>query len=143
MEKKYVQKNDPVNHPAHYTKGKVECIDAIEAAVSDLNGMEAFLTGQVIKYSYRYKDKGGSEDLRKAEWYLRRLIRIVETREEKEESQIPAPCPKCGFKYITFVRNSMNGEPGRMMCAKCLKLGPLGISREEAVRLWNEKAREK
>lgn len=42
--------NDNVNHPAHYTAGGVECIDAISAAVKDLEGEEAFLTGQVIKY---------------------------------------------------------------------------------------------
>lgn len=77
MEKKYVQKNDPVNHPAHYTKGKVECIDAIESAVSGLSGVEAFLTGQVMKYTYRWPDKNGAEDLRKAGWYLNRLINFV------------------------------------------------------------------
>lgn len=76
--------NDPVNHPQHYTKGKVECIDAIESAVSGLTGVEAFLTGQVMKYTYRWPDKNGAEDLRKAEWYLGRLIRIVEAKEGKE-----------------------------------------------------------
>lgn len=72
---------DMVNHPAHYIKGKVECIDCIESAVSDLAGVEAFLTGQVIKYLYRWPDKGVAEDLRKAEWYLHRLIREVENHD--------------------------------------------------------------
>ncbi len=80
----YGKMNDPVNHPQHYMKGKVECIDAIESAISGLSGVEAFLTGQVMKYTYRWPDKNGAEDLRKAEWYLGRLIRIVEAKEGKE-----------------------------------------------------------
>ena len=66
--------DDSVNHPRHYTSGAVECIDAIGSAVACLCGMEALLTGQIIKYVWRWKQKGGVEDLRKAEWYLKRLI---------------------------------------------------------------------
>lgn len=69
-----IKENNGVNHPEYYNKGKVECIDAIESAVKGLSGADAFLTGQVIKYLYRWKDKGGKQDLKKAEWYLRRLI---------------------------------------------------------------------
>jgi hypothetical protein len=65
---------DAVNHPTHYTNGKVECIDAIESAVTGLDGVEAVLTGHIIRYVWRWKQKGGVEDLRKAEWYLKRLI---------------------------------------------------------------------
>lgn len=72
-------KKDSVNHPAHYTAGGVECIDAIEAAIGPL-GSEAFLTGQVIKYMWRWKLKNGAEDLKKARWYLDRLIKNVEGR---------------------------------------------------------------
>lgn len=73
--------NDNVNHPAHYTQGGIECIDAIKAAVVGLTGIEAVCTGQVIKYIWRWKHKNGIEDLRKAEWYLHRLINEVETGE--------------------------------------------------------------
>ena len=66
--------DDTVNHPSHYTQGKVECIDAIESAVSGLSGMDALLTGQIIKYVWRWSVKNGVEDLKKAEWYLKRLI---------------------------------------------------------------------
>ena len=66
---------DAVNHPTHYTNGKVECIDAIESAVTGLDGVEAVLTGHIIRYVWRWKQKGGVEDLRKAEWYLKRLIK--------------------------------------------------------------------
>lgn len=69
---------DTVDHPSHYTKGKVECIDAIEAATSELTGMEAVLTGNVLKYIWRWKHKNGLEDLRKAKWYLERLIKKIE-----------------------------------------------------------------
>lgn len=66
--------SDNVNHPAHYTQGGIECIDAIEAAVSELSGIEAVCTGNAIKYLWRWKQKNGVEDLKKARWYLNRLI---------------------------------------------------------------------
>lgn len=66
--------DDEVNHPTHYTAGGVECIDAIAAATRGLEGMEAVCTANVIKYVWRWRLKGGVTDLRKAEWYLRRLI---------------------------------------------------------------------
>lgn len=73
-----IQNHDPVNHPVHYCQGGVECIDAIQAAVSSLSGVEAWLTGSVIKYLWRWKLKNGLEDLRKARFYLDRLINQVE-----------------------------------------------------------------
>ncbi|GIP38326.1 hypothetical protein J31TS4_16060 [Paenibacillus sp. J31TS4] len=66
--------NDPVNHPAHYTAGSVECIEAIEAATVGLLAGEAYNTGAAIKYLWRWKRKNGIEDLRKARWYIDRLI---------------------------------------------------------------------
>lgn len=66
---------DPVNKPEHYANGKVECIDAIEAATQSLQGFEAFCTGQVIKYTWRWKMKGGRQDLEKARWYIDRLLK--------------------------------------------------------------------
>ncbi|MGK9252379.1 DUF3310 domain-containing protein [Paenibacillus humicus] len=66
--------SDPVNHPDHYTAGKIECIDAIEAATTGLSGPEAYSTGAAIKYLWRWKKKNGLEDLKKARWYIDRLI---------------------------------------------------------------------
>lgn len=63
-----------VDSPAHYTAGKVECIDAIEAATVGLEGIEAVCTANVMKYIWRWKRKNGVEDLKKAKWYLERLI---------------------------------------------------------------------
>lgn len=66
--------SDNVNHPSHYTRGGIECIDAIEAAVTGLQGIEAVCTGNAIKYLWRWKQKNGVEDLKKALWYIDRLI---------------------------------------------------------------------
>lgn len=66
-----------INHPVHYTHGKIECIDAIESATCDLTGVEAVCTGNVIKYVWRWKLKNGIEDLEKAEWYLNKLIKKI------------------------------------------------------------------
>ena len=64
-----------VEHPSHYqTAAGVECIVAMEAATEGLSGSEAICTSQVIKYIWRWKLKNGVEDLRKARWYLDRLI---------------------------------------------------------------------
>lgn len=68
------KKVDMVNHPPHYTVGGIECIDAIKAATTGLSGFEAYLTGTVIKYIWRWNHKNGEEDLRKAIWYINRLI---------------------------------------------------------------------
>lgn len=63
-----------INHPPHYTVGKVECIDAIESATTCLQGIEAVCTANIIKYVWRWKLKNGVEDLEKAKWYLNKLI---------------------------------------------------------------------
>lgn len=144
MENKEIQTSDPVNHPAHYTKGKVECIDAIESAVVNLTGVEAFLTGQVIKYSYRWKDKGGAEDLRKAGWYLNRLINFVENPAEEHaeaEAEITVnPCPNCGCNDTVILHYfSDDSTKCSVMCERCSYIGPKGKDRDEAVKLWNER----
>lgn len=68
--------NSMVNHPKHYNKGRYEVIDIIESILEsmELTPVEAMLTAQVVKYIARWKNKNGVEDLKKAEWYLRRLI---------------------------------------------------------------------
>jgi hypothetical protein len=65
---------DNVNHPSHYTQGKVECIDALDAATQGLVGMEAVCTANAIKYLWRWKHKNGTEDLKKAQWYINKLL---------------------------------------------------------------------
>lgn len=75
------QEHDAVNHPNHYCKGGVECLDAIKAALGDK--YEGFLIGNVIKYCYRYRNKNGVEDLRKSKKYLEWAIQELEKDEKK------------------------------------------------------------
>ncbi len=72
--------DDPVNHPPQYTQGKVECIDAIDSAVTELPPDEAVCVANVIKYVWRYRRKSPVESLKKAKWYLDRLVGKVERR---------------------------------------------------------------
>lgn len=78
MEETEQQEHDAVNHPQHYTQGGIECIDALKAATTGLTGVEAFCTGNAIKYLWRWKHKNGVEDIDKAIWYLERLRKEVE-----------------------------------------------------------------
>ena len=73
--------NDMVSHPKHYTQGGIECIDALKAATVGKRGIEAVCVANVIKYLWRYEEKNGIEDVRKAKWYIERLLK------ELEESQ--------------------------------------------------------
>lgn len=80
---------DMVNHPDHYkTESGLETIDVIEAFTHGLDGIEAVCTANVIKYICRWKKKNGIEDLKKAEWYLKRLIRHMELVEANNKSHI-------------------------------------------------------
>ena len=64
---------DRIN-PDHYKQGKVECIDALEAATTNLMGLDAVCTANAIKYLWRWQEKGGVEDLKKSIWYINKLI---------------------------------------------------------------------
>lgn len=66
--------SDNVNHPSYYTQGGIECIEAIKAATVNLKGIEAVCTANAIKYLWRWKEKNGKEDLKKAIWYIKKLI---------------------------------------------------------------------
>jgi Protein of unknwon function (DUF3310). len=107
-------------NPAHYQKGGVQCIEAIEASMSK-EAFKGFLKGNCIKYIYRYENKNGAEDLRKAEWYLLRLIALREDEEtmakeimaiteevlavdyDPDDYQLPSGCPD-GFCPLPGVR---------------------------------------
>lgn len=65
---------DQVNKPAHYRVGEVEAIDYIGQQLG--TGMKDYLLGNLHKYLHRHRFKGKPvEDLRKARWYLERLIK--------------------------------------------------------------------
>ena len=64
---------DIINHPSHYTYGKIECIDFIED--KGLN----FSRGNAVKYIVRAGHKEDElEDLKKARWYIDREIKRLE-----------------------------------------------------------------
>lgn len=65
---------DKIN-PDHYTSGGIETIDYINAKMTPAQ-FEGFLLGNIIKYTSRYQYKNGLEDLKKAEWYLKKLIEV-------------------------------------------------------------------
>jgi len=70
-------KFDPVDKPKHYAHSKFETIEVI----GEWGGKEmyhGFMWGNVIKYCSRYKHKNGVEDLKKARFYLDRLIKDLE-----------------------------------------------------------------
>ena len=69
----YAPEPDPVNKPQHYRVGEVEAIDYIAQQLG--TGVKDYLLGNVHKYLHRHRFKGQAlEDLRKAEWYLQRLL---------------------------------------------------------------------
>lgn len=72
--------SDNVNHPAHYNVGGYEVLDIIQAFVSDsgMSEMDAYETGNVIKYILRWPRKNGIEDLKKARYYLNHMISRIE-----------------------------------------------------------------
>ena len=69
---------DLVNHPPHYTaEGGIECIEAIEAQLT-AEEYRGYLKGNCVKYLWRERHKGGVESLKKARWYMDRLIQYLE-----------------------------------------------------------------
>ncbi|APU92780.1 DUF3310 domain-containing protein [Salmonella enterica subsp. enterica serovar Anatum] len=65
-----------MNHPDHYTQGGVECINAIAAATVGKSGIEEACVANIIKYLWRYELKNGVEDIKKARWYLDKLLEV-------------------------------------------------------------------
>ena len=71
---------DVVNHPSHYTSGKIEVIEIMEDQLT-AEEYRGYVKGQVIKYITRESRKNGLEDLKKAAWYLNRLIKRLEKQQ--------------------------------------------------------------
>ena len=70
---KYLAKAADSINPSHYKGEGIECIDYIKQTMSK-EAFLGYLEGNVVKYRHRYRNKNGIEDLRKARWYLDRLI---------------------------------------------------------------------
>ena len=82
--------NTAVEHPSHYTSGGIECIDAMKAMLAGYEQAKIvtkfywhFLSGQVLKYLWRWPLKEHPlQDLKKARWYLDKLISDVEAKDK-------------------------------------------------------------
>jgi adenine-specific DNA glycosylase len=66
---------DNVN-PNHYKQGNIEVIDFI------LDQKFSYMEGNVVKYLSRYKHKNGLEDVKKARWYIDKIIRELENEDD-------------------------------------------------------------
>lgn len=108
---------DNVNHPSHYTQGGVECIDAITAATVKKTGIEAVCTANVIKYLWRYESKNGMEDVKKAQWYLNRLINELEGKPAVTPE--PIVCPHIWEAYGVSREKGALGLCTLIRCRLC------------------------
>lgn len=103
-------KKDVVNHPAHYTDGKIEVIDFIED--KKLN----FHRGNAVKYIARAGKKDPDkeiEDLKKAAWYITREIKRL-TKQYKDNAE---HCVACGDVI----------PEGRQICPQCESGAIIGV----------------
>lgn len=80
----YHSKSDTVIHPSHYCQGGIECIKAIEASMTP-EEFQGYCKGNVIKYCWRFREKNGLEDLKKAQVYLGWMI---ESKEKQEKTNV-------------------------------------------------------
>ena len=88
---------DPTN-PSYYgyDEAVIECIDYIDSHAFD------FLEGNVIKYVTRYQDKNGIEDLKKARWYIDRLIKREESKAKHYDSSLYKAIKESDDKDLQF-----------------------------------------
>ena len=100
---------DNVNHPSHYTQGGIECIEAIKASLG-IDGFCDYCKGNVLKYLWRWRDKGGVEDIQKAQVYLGWMLDSAKAMgwEEEQPSNSTArlddggiycACGNCGLAF--------------------------------------------
>lgn len=104
-----------VSHPDHYgSKDGLEVIDVIKAFTSELKGIEATDTGNIIKYACRWKKKNGVQDLKKIMWYCQHLIDHVEsetpvdTDESKPKHVDALGSVIYGYQFLSEFEKSRN-----------------------------------
>ncbi len=89
-----MSEKDIINHPSHYISNEgLETIDVIDAFTAELQGTDAVYTGHILRYVCRWPYKNGTEDLKKARWYLDRLINKLEQEEDMNLEE-----PKCPYE---------------------------------------------
>ena len=77
---KNIANRDQVNSPPHYGQGQIECIEYIKDFLTKEEYI-GYLRGNIAKYLHRWRYKNGIEDLKKAQWYLNKLVQEVEYEE--------------------------------------------------------------
>jgi hypothetical protein len=81
----YESEDDMVSHPSHYqSESGLEVIDVIKAFTAGLDGIEAAVTGNIIKYICRWKKKNGIQDLEKILWYTTYLISYLKAKGDEK-----------------------------------------------------------
>ncbi len=70
---------DVVNKPPHYNQGSIECIEYLKDNLGD--GFPDYLDGNIKKYLHRWRYKNGLQDLKKAQWYLNKMVEEQEAVE--------------------------------------------------------------
>lgn len=101
----YESKDKMVSHPDHYqSNGGLETIDVIKAFTADLSGMEAYDTGNIIKYACRWHKKNGIQDLEKIIWYAHHLIDYLKGKEQTQEVEQESPKCTIGFTNTAFYK---------------------------------------
>lgn len=81
----YESDDKMVSHPDHYmSKTGMEAIDVIKAFTDGLEGIEAYDTGNIIKYALRWKNKGGVQDLEKIIWYAQHLVDYLKDKNKSD-----------------------------------------------------------
>lgn len=78
---------DNVNHPAHYNTGKYESIDVM-VETQGVDAVKNFCICNAFKYIYRHKFKNGTEDIKKAIWYLNKYIELNELKTDEVEPKL-------------------------------------------------------
>lgn len=78
-----VELEDVVNNPSHYTQGNIECIEAIKSALTP-EEFRGYCKGNMIKYLWRERLKGGNESLAKGQWYISQLLSMQNESDEKQ-----------------------------------------------------------
>ena len=63
-------------NPDHYKMGKIECIEAIESALTP-DELRGYYKGSILKYTWRERHKNGAEDIGKAKWFADRLVELI------------------------------------------------------------------
>ena len=106
---------DNVNHPSHYIQGGIECIDALKAATVGKTGIEAICVANAIKYLWRFEKKNGLEDVKKAQWYINRLIQELEEKESSTANNFDDVCVSNCSDCANF---SMDEDSDPCLCCK-------------------------